>query len=245
MEQKIVTLQIKDEFISGAGVSIGAVGSHDDVLLEMDFRKSAAWDGTTKRAIFSNALGKTITPVLLTTNLLEEGQSDVYLVPVPGEAKDVAGECFLTVEGFFINDGVETVRIVTEEVNFRVLPSKLYTGTFIISPSAAEQLQAEIEQIKTGQAEAEKAVEQARSEADRAQAEAERASVPAVDGVYNIIIVDRITGDKYALIVENGVLEILGVSNTLKATELNLIDSVTGVAYELLVESGKITLQEV
>lgn len=347
MEQKIVTLQIKDEFISGANVTIGAAGSHDDVLMEMDFRSSPLWKGLAKRAIFSNALGEPCPPIILTTNLLEEGQSDVYLVPVAAEAKNVAGEVFLTVEGFIGEGETEKIRVVTEEATFRVLPSKLYHNENpSLTPTEAEQLQAEVDQIKqdivdaakaataleetkeaqakaeaardlslqyandseqfaedaaervndaaaevqkaaaevvkakaevnNAKAEADRAktevnnakaevtkaktevqkaaaevtkakkeVNNAKAEADRAQAEAESVRVPAAVGVYNVILADRTTGERYALLVEDGKLEILGVSNTLEATELNLIDSVTGVAYALLVESGKITLQEV
>ena len=151
MEQRIVKLQISNEYIHGSGVSIGAAGSHDDVLLEMDFRPSSVWAGTTRRAIFANALGENRTVIVLTTNLLEEGQGEIYLVPVPQEAKDVAGECFLTVEGFVTDvNGKEIVRCVTEEARFRVLPSKLYTNDSApVTPSQAEQLQAEIDSIKT------------------------------------------------------------------------------------------------
>ena len=151
MEQNIVKLQISNEYIQGSGVSVGAVGSHDDVLLEMDFRPSAVWAETTRRAIFANALGENRTVIVLTTNLLEEGQGEIYLVPVPQQAKDVAGECFLTVEGFVTDgNGKEIVRCVTEEARFRVLPSKLYTNDSApVTPSQAEQLQAEIDSIKT------------------------------------------------------------------------------------------------
>ena len=151
MEQNIVKLQISNEYIQGSGVSVGAVGSHDDVLLEMDFRPSAVWSGTTRRAIFANALGENRTVIVLTTNLLEEGQGEIYLVPVPQQAKDVAGACFLTVEGFVTDgSGKEIVRCVTEEARFRVLPSKLYTNDSApVTPSQAEQLQAEIDSIKT------------------------------------------------------------------------------------------------
>ena len=153
MEQRIVKLQIANEYIVGAGVPVGAVGSHDDVLLEMDFRSSALWAGTTRRAIFADALGVPVTPIILTTNLLEEGQSDVYLVPVPAEAKTAAGECFLTVEGYIGEGESEIVRVVTEEATFRVLPSRLYTGESTLTPDAAEQLQAEIDAIKEAVAE--------------------------------------------------------------------------------------------
>lgn len=85
----------------------------------------------------------------------------------------------------------------------------------------------------------------AEESANRAQAEAERVTVPAVAGVYNVVLTDRVTNERYALIVENGRLSLLGVSETLEATDMNLIDSATGTAYAVLVESGKLVLEEV
>ena len=78
-----------------------------------------------------------------------------------------------------------------------------------------------------------------------AQAEADRATTPAAVGVYNYILQDRITGDKYALLIENGTLELLGVSDTLDAKDLKLIDVETGISYELITESGNLKLLEV
>ena len=176
MEQRIIKLQIANEYIVGAGVPVGAVGSHDDVLLEMDFRSSALWAGTTRRAIFADALGVPVTPIILTTNLLEEGQSDVYLVPVPAEAKTAAGECFLTVEGYIGEGESEIVRVVTEEATFRVLPSRLYTGESTLTPDAAEQLQAEIDEIKEDIAAIPASVEEAAGSATEAAQSANAAA---------------------------------------------------------------------
>ena len=310
MEQNIVKLQISNEYIQGSGVSVGAVGSHDDVLLEMDFRPSTVWAGTTRRAIFSNALGENRTVIVLTTNLLEEGQGEVYLVPVPQQAKDVAGECFLTVEGFVTDgSGKEIVRCVTEEARFRVLPSKLYTNDSApVTPSQAEQLQAEIDSIKTtivnagisernaaasaaaaleskngavsardlsqaylqqsiqyytrteGSAaraaasalqaaqrakEAQAEAQEAEAQANRAQAEADRATVPAVAGIYNIIIPDRTTGEKYAVLFEGGKLYLLGVAATMQATDFVLVDSASGKNYRLGGENKLLLVEEV
>ena len=147
--QHIIKLEISNEYVIGQGVSVGAVGSHDEVLLEMDFRPSRVWRGTTRRAIFANALGEQRTPIILGDSLLEEGHTEVYLVPVPYEAKTVAGECFLTVEGFLPDGkGGEILRVVTEEAKFRVLPSKLYNGNGGLTPDQSEQLQKEIEGLK-------------------------------------------------------------------------------------------------
>lgn len=81
--------------------------------------------------------------------------------------------------------------------------------------------------------------------ADRAQAYAQQASVPPVQGVYNVILTDSVTGDRYALVINDGVLTLLGVSNTLDATTLSLVDATTGVAYGLIVENGVLKLKEV
>lgn len=101
--------------------------------------------------------------------------------------------------------------------------------------------------------------DRAKTEADRAEAEAdeaeewaakaqgyaESASTPAVAGVYNIVLIDRVTEQRYALIVENGTLVLLGVSENVQATELTLIDNSTGTSYAVVIDSGKLILKEV
>lgn len=98
---------------------------------------------------------------------------------------------------------------------------------------------------KVNAASAAQSENRATAAANRAQAEAERASVPAVQGVYHVILTDRITAERYALMVENGCLLLLGVSSTLDAAELTLVDSAAGKAYALEVESGRLILKEV
>lgn len=88
-------------------------------------------------------------------------------------------------------------------------------------------------------------VNTAQAWAEKAQAEAERATVPAVEGVYNIILKDRATGDKYALIVEGGALKLLGVDYDTVTENPVLIDSTSGVAYEMIVENAVLKLMEV
>lgn len=65
------------------------------------------------------------------------------------------------------------------------------------------------------------------------------------DGVYDIILTDRVTAQRYALIVEEGTLVLLGVSAALEATEPVRIDTVTGTAYYIAVEDGVIVLDPV
>ena len=177
MEQRIIPLQVSNEYIIGAGGSVGAVGSHDDVLLELDFRASRQWDGTTRRATFANALGEKKTAILLTADLLEEGQADIYLLPVPAEAKTEAGECYLSLEGFVMQGETEVVRVSTENATFRVMPSKLYSGSDgSVTPTAEEQLQKEIDSIKETIVNAGTSERNAKASADAAAASAAAAA---------------------------------------------------------------------
>ena len=82
--------------------------------------------------------------------------------------------------------------------------------------------------------------------AELAQAQAESMTVPAAEGVYNVVLQDRSVPDyRYALIVEDGVLKLLGVKNTLNASTPALIDPATGVSWNLVVEDGKLLIEEV
>lgn len=82
--------------------------------------------------------------------------------------------------------------------------------------------------------------------AGKAQAYAEAANNPVVvQGVYNYVLEDRDTGDRYALLIESGTLKLLGVPDTMDATEMVLIDTVAGTKQQLIVESGNLKLLEV
>lgn len=96
------------------------------------------------------------------------------------------------------------------------------------------------EQANRSEREADKAVQAA----NRAEAEAERVTVPAAVGVYNTILTDRATGERYALIAEHGSLRLLGVSQDLDATDMRLVDSETGTHYMLVVSNGILAMEE-
>lgn len=78
-----------------------------------------------------------------------------------------------------------------------------------------------------------------------AMQQADRASVPPVEGVYNLVVTDRITGEKYAIIVADGRLTLLACSANADTANLQLVDVDTGIAYALTAESGRIVLEEV
>ena len=139
---------------------------------------------------------------------------------------------------------------VRDYINNELIPAVVTSNSTEADRSAAEAERAAAEAERAAAealrvSETEGIVARARAEADRAQAEADRATVPAVAGVYNIILSDRVTGERFALIVEDGRPALLRVSRTLEATEMNLIDTVTGTAYKLTAESGRPILEEV
>ena len=151
MAQRVIPCRVLDDYITGDGVTIGGAGSHDEVLLELDFRAAdAVWAGTTRTVTFTNALGLDPVNVLLTTNLLSEGQTEVYRVPVPVRCKAYPGWISVTVSGVEVSGDQEVLRIATGDARFRVLDNVLHRweGSGDVPASATEQLQAEIDAIK-------------------------------------------------------------------------------------------------
>ena len=311
MSNRIIKCQVANEFIKGTGQVIGAAGSHDDVELELEF--SPMWDGTSKRIAWFDALGENPVITILTTNLLVPGTEDTYRVPVPPEAKAVEGNMMLTIRGAEVENGRETRAVVAATAMFVVLPARwdpFADESQDVTPSQADQLQAQYEDIKRDIAKAAAAsdalelaqeaqarseyardlaqtyasqsagymaeaknqaavaaghaqnalqavedtqneVKNAAAEADRAeeaaaqaQAEAERVGVPAAVGVYNIILQDRVTGQRYALLIEKGLICTLEVRSDLEATEMLLVDTATGTTYTLGVDAGNLYIEE-
>ena len=149
MGTRIIPCQVCDEYIKGAGVVVGAAGSHHDVVLELAF--SPLWEGLAKTITWFDALGEHPTLMVLGTDLLAPGELEVYRVPVPPEAKAVAGEMELTIKGAAVADGVEIRATVAATARFRVLPGKWDPDaeeSQDVTPSQAEQIQAQIEAIK-------------------------------------------------------------------------------------------------
>ncbi len=160
MRNRIIRCAVQDEFIRGAGQVIGAAGSHDDVELELTF--SPMWDGTAKRIAWFDALGESTVLTVLGTNLLVPGTGGTYRVPVPHEAKAVEGDMRLTIRGAVVKNGVETRAVVAATACFRVLPAlwdPLAEETQDVTPSQADQIQAEIEKIKDDIVDAAKAAD--------------------------------------------------------------------------------------
>ena len=193
-----IPIQVTDEYVRGAGVAVGAAGSHDDVALRISF--SPMWTGTARSIVWLDAAGENPTTTQLGTGLLAEGETEVYLVPIPAEPKALPGEMTMTIKGATVSGGKETAATLTAAARFRVLESAWDPDaeeSADITPTQAEQLRSEIDAVKAdivvvrGVAAAEeerKVAEEARGKAEslrakkeaaREDAEAERAAAEA------------------------------------------------------------------
>lgn len=126
---RIIECHVNDEYILGSGVPIGAAGSFGDVILKLSFNEM--WDGLSIVATFKDALGQNERVVMLLPSMLEYGETRTYLVPVPKDAKALAGRAKLTLSGYSTytidEDGTKTVKndslTNTATAFFRVLES--------------------------------------------------------------------------------------------------------------------------
>lgn len=145
---RTIPLKIQNEYITGDKCMIGVAGSHNDVILRMEF--SGMWDGLTKMVQFRDALGEATIEVLLTADMLEADDTSVYLVPVPNGAKKYAGEMTLCVKGAAVAGEKETRATTTVYGRFTVGESKWDTSAETeqdVPPTQVEQLQRQIDAV--------------------------------------------------------------------------------------------------
>ena len=164
---RTIPLKIQNEYITGDKGMIGAAGSHNDVILRMEF--SGMWDGLTKMVQFRDALGEATIEVLLTADMLEADDTSVYLVPVPNGAKKYAGEMTLCIKGAAVSAQKETRATLAVYGRFTVAESKWSAEAETeadVPASNVEQLQGQIDNVLATIVDARKAsTEAAKSEA--------------------------------------------------------------------------------
>ncbi len=198
----------------------------------------------------------------------------LYLCPIPGEALSEAGEFTFVIDGWVDGVRQRSVegKLLCEPASYIDKADQPSDPTPTQAEQLQKQIDdlkpqiqgaaqaanavAEAEAAAAGARQAEinagthslngqAAAQSAQSWAEVARAEAERASVPAVEGVYNIVLTDRVSGEKWALVAENGVLTLLGVSYQTATHEPVLIDRTTNTAWQLVSEGGVLKLMEV
>lgn len=60
-----------------------------------------------------------------------------------------------------------------------------------------------------------------------------------------LILQDTVTLEKYNVLINNGRIELVTVSDNIDTTEYSMIDVSTGVTYNLIAENGRLMLEEV
>lgn len=155
MGQRVIPVAVTAEYVGGDGVTLGAAGSHNSVVIEYDFRSAGPqWEdpegGTLiKYVLWTNPQGNTTNRVDLGVSEQVEGYGGkVYHASPTADAMCVAGWAEMIVVGAVISDGKEVTRIKTEPSRFRVLPgTNQAADNEGIAATVADQLQAEIEAV--------------------------------------------------------------------------------------------------
>lgn len=173
---RTIPLKIQNEYITGDKGMIGAAGSHNDVILRMEF--SGMWDGLTKMVQFRDALGEATIEVLLTADMLEADDTSVYLVPVPNGAKKYAGEMTLCIKGAAVSAQKETRATLAVYGRFTVAESKWSADAETeadVPASNVAQLQGQIDNVLATIVDARKAATEAAKSAEGAALSQSRA----------------------------------------------------------------------
>ena len=150
-KKKIISLEVRDEFILGSGVAIGAQGSFNSVVLEVKFDEN--WnDLPNKYVTWTDALGNDGVQQPITTFNLVDGEVDVYRIPVPQFATNYAGTVKLSFSGFALGgeNNARTVEVLANTASgaFRVLESNATViDEDFISPTQAQEFINEINEF--------------------------------------------------------------------------------------------------
>lgn len=108
------------------------------------------WDSLSKKVTWWNAKGENPVEIILSTNYLDKPLESLlsYLVPIPGEAMEEDGQNTFVIDGYS-----EGLRVRSVEASLIVRPAR-YADTAgspsDVTPTQAEQLQAEIDSMKEG-----------------------------------------------------------------------------------------------
>lgn len=149
MAQRVISLKVLNEFIQGDNIVAGAVGSASSTLFEVDFRGSDAWGGTSRYVSFSDAKGHEVGNQMLSLSMLQPGERDVYLVPLPLDAAKYPGEITMTLAGYEVDGDNVKLRITTEAATFRVMPNDHYAWpSDVIEATVAERMQWDLDMLK-------------------------------------------------------------------------------------------------
>lgn len=146
--------------------------------LRIDFDEG--WDGFAKTVTFWNALMANPVKRVLTTDVLEDiyVSPRVYVIPIPGEAMDESGDMTFVIDGYA--DG-QRKRSLSDTLWVKEAPIELDAGEPTDpTPSQAEQMQGQLDQIIQTIADSMTAARDSQSWAEYSQGQAEAARDSAV-----------------------------------------------------------------
>lgn len=149
MANRVITAYCADETMQLSSSIAGAAGSSNAVTLRLSF--SSVWDGTTKKVYFYDATKAQSVCIICTTDKIVSGEADMYDIPIPAEALDVAGKLLLTVKGVVVSGTTAERVMVSATATMDVLEADIPSGDNTpAEPNAtqSEQLQSEINGIK-------------------------------------------------------------------------------------------------
>lgn len=161
-----VEVRVSGSYITKDNRNAGVQHEANATELRITFDKG--WDGYAKTVTFWDALMENPVKRTLTTDLLEENSTRVYIVPIPGEALTEAGEMTFVIDGY-----VEGKRKRSASAALWVNEAPFAedaTDPSDPTPSQAEQLQAEIDDMIATIAEAKTARNEAQAAATAAAA---------------------------------------------------------------------------
>lgn len=139
---RIINCTVNQEYVVGAGVVVGASGSHDSTALRLTFGEE--WDDLSIYVSWKDSLGEQTAFSLITNDLKDE--EGAYIVPIPAEPLKHEGSMMMTLVGYTLEDGIETSAKVSAVAYFRVLQSEyepLEDGS--ITPTIAQELQSALD----------------------------------------------------------------------------------------------------
>lgn len=176
---RIIEVKVNGNYLTKDSDNAGVQHEANVTALRMEF--DPGWDGYAKKVTWWDALGENPVERTLTADLLEDitASTRIYLCPIPGEALTEAGRCTFVIDGYVSG---KRQRSVYGTLKVNAAPFLEEDERRDLTPTQAEQLQAQIDTLLSDlQEQAATAVEAAEGAAGseaaaRASAESARAS---------------------------------------------------------------------
>ena len=160
-----IFLEITNEYIKQSSTFGGVQGAGNVTAVILCFDKS--WDGFAKTLTWFDAYGENPVQQVLGIDKAQDGEGRAYRVTVPPEALKEWGSCSLVIDGY-----KDHARAKSLTAHFEVEPcseASYATESQDPTPTVAEQLQGEIEDIRETIFKAEESAEAAAASARQAQ----------------------------------------------------------------------------